>query len=295
MSVESTPKVWLTTMAGPNEESNLRELAEPLLPYIDGIVAVVHDPKEDDAGVAYLESVKGAGRIIKRSFVKRHDFSMNETLFAGVIQEGDLFIWTDLLERPAAQFVARCKGDLDAFMKEHSLDCLYYYGKAFVVRYNEGMRYQGSPHWGLLGVRNGIELSHMYPDEGKVRLNVRPYKRANHDTHWIGHYAKYWIEYPEGSNHAALGIEHYAQGRDLNQAYVKRETRRLEFRRELRRRGVPLTVAAVKELFLKDGLDDVLKEHLRAEKTLSDFYHFVHGRGSQLKDTHKPSDALPIS
>ncbi len=43
-----------------------------------------------------------------------------------------------------------------------------------------------------------------------------------------------------------------------------------------------------------DCVDDTLKQHLRAEKTLSDGYWLWQGRGAELKDTHLPADALPI-
>ena len=285
-----TPKVWLTLMTADGNEENLRELVGPLRPYIDGIVAVVHRPCDNDPGLEYLEQFCGDGKIIVRDWVQRHSYSMNEVLFAGVIQEGDIFIITDTLERPAAQFISRCKGDLNIFMIEHTLDCLVYFGKPFIVRYNEAMEYHGSPHWGLHGIRSAVELSHMYPDEGKVRLNVRPFKRTD-ELGWILHYSKYWL-YPPGSNHAALGIEQW--GGDPNQAFAKREAQRLAFRQEMKKRGVPLTVEGLKTL-LTGPLDEVLKGHLRAEKTLSDAFHFWQGRGHFLRDTHKPSDALPIS
>lgn len=292
MNIDISPSsscLFLTLMTSAGNEENLRELVDPLLPYIDGIIAVVHRPCGGDNGLVYLEEHKGAGKIIVRDWVQRHDFSQNETLYAGVIQEGDLFIITDTLERPAAQFISRCKGDLNTFMIEHDLDCLVYYGKPFIVRYNEAMHYQGSPHWGLRGIRSAVELSHMYPDEGKVRLNVRPFKRPD-PLGWVEHYVKYWL-YPPGSNHAALGIEKW--GGDLNQAFAKREGQRLAFRAEMRKRGVPLTVEGLKVL-LMGPLDEALKGHLRVEKTLSDAYWFWRGRGAELKDTHKPSDALPI-
>mgnify|MGYP001582268050 CR=1 FL=1 len=292
--MNTVPYVWLTFMTSSGNEENLRELVGPLRPYIDGIVAVVHRPCDSDAGLAYLEENKGAGKIIVRDFVYRHDYSMNEVLYAGVIQEGDIFIISDTLERPAAQFISRCKGDINAFMLERGLDCLYYFGKAFIVRYNEEMHYKGSPHWGLMGVRQGVELNQMFPHEADVRLNVRPLKRLD-PMGWVLHYSKYWIEYPAGSNHAALGIDRWAQGHLIDEAhaFAAREAQRLAFRQEMRRRGVPLTVEGLKGL-LTGPLDGTLREHLCAEKTLSDAYWLWQGRGAELRDTHRPEDALPI-
>lgn len=285
------PKVWLTLMTSTGNEENLRELIDPLIPYIDGVVAVMHNPCEGDLGLAYLEKVKGGGEIIIRDWVQRHDVSASETLYAGVIQEGDLFIIVDTLERAIPSFIARCRDGLNDFMYAQKLDCLVYYGKPYIVRYNEGMHYRGSPHWSLQGVKNAVELSSMYPDERDVRLNVRPIKRKDEPLHWVGHFSKYWL-YPEGSNHAAMGLDHWPLG-DRNTQFIQREGRRLAFRRLMRERGYPLNMGGLKAM-LTAPLDDILKEHLNAEKVLSDIYWFWHGRSAELRDSHRPADAIPI-
>lgn len=294
LSAPAAPRVWLTFMTAAGNEENLREMVEPLWPYIDGIVAVVHRPCEGDAGLAYLEASKGAGKIIVRDWVQRHDVSASETLYAGIIQEGDLFIITDTLERPNAQFVSRCKDDLNDFMHREGVDCLYYFGKAFIVRYNEAMHYQGSPHWGLIGVKRGVEMSHQFPDEKMVRLNVRPLKRKDEHKHFCRHYLKYFVEYPAGSNHALLGIEQYG-GDDPSQALQRREANRLEFRREIKRRGFPVTVEGFLAM-CKDPaqMNEGLKAWLRSDKVFSDAYHWLVLGNPGITDTHRPADALPI-
>jgi hypothetical protein len=133
-------------------------------------------------------------------------------------------------------------------------------------------------------------MAQVYPDEGKVRLNVRPLKRTGIYS-WVEHYAKYHL-YPAGSNHCALGLDHWPPG-DRNAQFQNREERRLEFRREMRRRGFPVTMDGLKAM-LTGPIDETLRGHLVREKILSDVYHLWQGRGAELKHTHVPSDALPI-
>ena len=175
-------------------------------------------------------------------------------------------------------------------MEETDLGALFYYGKPYLMRYTETLEYRGSPHWYLTGWnQRGIEWNKIEPDESKVRFNARPLKRTEADHHWCLHYGKYWL-YPAGSNHALLGLE---QQGDPNTLFPPREARRLEFRRLMRARGFPVTLDGLKSM-LTGLLDDVLRDHLRSEKTLSDLYHYWQGRASDLKDTHRPADALPI-
>ena len=219
---------------------------------------------------------------------------MNETIKAGVIQEGDFCIYNDLLERPAAEFLVRIKTEIIPMMDEADLDVLSYFGKAYLFRYRETLEYRNSPHWTLIGHNGrGIEWSQIEPDERKVRLNVRPIKRANQPFHFVGHYLKYHLSYPAGSNSAALGLDHWPGGQ-TQENWIKRETNRLNFRAEMRKRGYPLTVDGFVEM-CRAGLDDTLKTFLRADKVFSDAYHhLVLGRTDGIKDSHNPAHALPI-
>lgn len=283
-------RLFLTSMCGPGNEDNIREMVEPIGAHLDGIVWVLNDCPLDDPGVRYLALRTGKGRVIHRFWPGRHHVAMNDTLFTGDIAEGDYVIWCDTLERPMLPFVARVKSEIGPMMQEADLDVIAAWGKAFLMRYRETMEYRGSPHWGLTG-HNGraIEWSTIEPDETKVRFNARPSRRQS-ETHWVTHYARYWVEYPAGSNHALLGLE--KQG-DPSVLFPLREARRLAFRREMVARGYPLTMEGLKTM-LTAPLDEGLKAHLRAEKTLADVWHLWAGNGHLLKDTHLPSDALPI-
>lgn len=290
--MEVTPKLFLTSMSGPSQVENMTEMIEPLLPYIDGVIWCLNDCPKEDAGARYLESVKGAGEIIYRGPMNgRHWFAMNETLFTKKTEEGDLLLWTDPLERPMAPFVSRIKSEIYPMMVEADVSVIYYYGKSYLFRYYETLQYSQTPHWVLAGYPGrAVEWSAIEPNEDLVRKNMRPLKRTD-KYHFIYHYLFYFL-YPAGSNSCALGLDQWPPG-DRNQQFAEREARRLEFRRELKKRGIPLTVDAVKTL-LAGPLDDTLKDYLLHEKVLSDSWHHIHGRSHLINDTHDPRQAVPI-
>jgi hypothetical protein len=278
-------------MSGPGNIENIIEIVEPILEYVDGIIWVLNDCPVDDPGARYLETVKGGGKIIHRSFVPRHWHLMNETLFTGLIDEGDLVCWIDPLERAQLPFLKKVKTEIDHFMKETGVDCLFYYGKAYLFRYYETLQYHNTPHWVLSGYPGkAIEWSNIEPNEDLVRKNMRPIKRTD-PYHWVGHYMRYFL-FPAGSNSALLGLDQWPGG-ETQQNFVKRETQRLEFRRLVKKRGFPLTLDGVRKM-LSGEVDEEIKSHLRAAKTLSDFHHHIHGRSAELKHSHNPADALPI-
>jgi hypothetical protein len=287
------PRLWLTSMSSDLSEENARETIEPILPWLDGVVYVQNNVSREAPSSIYLESVKGDGKIIYRDGpVVRHSHIMNETLFTDLIQEGEFCIWADPLERPDARFISRVKHEVIPMMNEADLDVLFYYGKAYLFRYRETLEYRNTPHWTLTGWNGrAIEWSTIEPDEGKVRLNVRPFKRTD-KHHFVLHYARYYVSYPAGSNTCALGLEQHPGGA-TQEVFARREGMRLAFRKEMKRRGVPLTVGGLKTL-LTGPLDDTLKAYLRGEKILSDAYHLFHGRTDGIKDNHNPADALPI-
>lgn len=288
------PRLWFTSMSGDPLADNPRELLEPILPYLDGTIWVLNDVAPNTPAACYLEGAKGKGRIIYRSFTPRHWHLMNETLFTGLMEEGDLVLYCDDLERPMVPFVSRIKNEIGPMMEGSDIDLIVAWGKPYLFRYRETLEYRNSPHWSLHGWNErSIEWSTIEPDETKVRFNVRPLKRKD-EMHWVGHYLKYMIVYPAGSNHAALGIERW--GGDQSKVFRRREANRLAFRHEMKRRGFPLTVDGFVTM-CKDPvqMDDTLKTFLNSDKTFSDgYWHFVKGQGHLLRDTHRPSDALPI-
>ncbi len=270
---------------------NAREIIEPIAQWLDGVIWVLHDCPVDDPAALYLESVKGAGRVVHRSWPARHWHSMNETLFTGLIEESDLCCWTDPLERPAAAFLSRVKAEIAPMMNRDGIGMLAYYGKAFLFPYRETLEYRQSPHWTLTGWSGrAVEWSQIEPDESQVRLNVRPRKRTN-AWGFVSHYVRYHVSYPAGSNSALLGLDHWPGGQ-TEANWQRREQNRLAFRKELRQRGYPLTVEGFIEA-VKD-LPDWVKPFLKADKVFSDgYHHLVKGRLDVI-DSHKPSDAIPL-
>lgn len=287
------PRLWLTSMSGSPSAENAIEMIEPLLPYLDGVIWVLNDVALDSPIARYLESVKGAGRVIHRPFVPRHNHMMNETLFCGVMDEDDLVLYCDDLERPMVPFVSRIKAEIGPMMMEAEVDLIAYHGKPYLFRYHETLEYRNSPHWSLHGWNErGIEWATIEADESKVRLNVRPQKRTD-PKHWVGHYLRYML-FPALCNHAALGIEHYANPGEAHQAaFQRREQNRLAFRREMKRRGFERTVEGFVAM-CRAGLDDDLKTWLRSDKVFSDAYHWLVLGDASVRDTHRPADALPI-
>ena len=286
----SNPRLFLTSMSTGGNVDNITEMVEPILPYLDGIIWVLHHCATDDPGAQYLESVKGAGKVIYRFWPGRHHVSMNDTLYTGLMEEGDLFLYCDALERPMLPFVSRIKSEIAFTMEEADLDVIAYFGKPFLMRYRETMEYRGSPHWGLYGWNNrGIEWSTIEPDESKVRLNTRPLKRPN-VWGWVDHYLKYYVAYPAGSNHCLLGLE---KNGDPNKLFPIREARRLEFRRYLKSKGVPLTVDGVRAWLLL-GPDEEGKRFVREEKILNDAYRRYILNDTTLVDNHDFKDMVPI-
>ncbi len=286
------PRLWFTSMSSDVSAENATESLEPILDHLDGgVVYVLNDVPPDSPSARYLETVKGGGRVIHRTFVPRHAHLMNDTLFTGLIEEGDMVLFCDALERPMRPFVSRIKTEIVPMMAEANLGCLFYYGKAWLFPYRETLEYRNSPHWSLAGWNGrAIEWSTIEPDEKQVRWNVRPIKRQD-PLHWVGHYARYWL-FPAGSNSAALGLDHFPPG-DRNEQFRVREENRLAFRRLMWQRGYPMTLEGLKQM-LSQPLDDALKAALRSEKVLSDYWNLLQGRGAQLVDSHDPRKAIPI-
>lgn len=260
--------------------ANMSEMIEPILPYIDGCIIVFNGTK--DATADYLESIKGEGKIVYREFVPRHDFLMNETLFCGIPKEGDLIIWADAMELPRVKFISTLRGETKKFMDDNAIDCLYYYGKAFVFKFTEHLFYTGSPHWSLQGIKSGIQLEKFYPNEAEVRLNTRPIKRPD-PFHFISHYLKYYL-YPANANHSLLGLER-KQG-DLKENFFKREEMRAKFKQLLYELNCNLTVDGVKNLFCQKPLDPKLKPYISGDLILSDFYRFYNLNDKTIRDNH---------
>lgn len=284
------PRLFLCGITSAGKEANLRALIEPIRSAFDGLCWTFHLPDLPGDGTApYLESQVGAGRIVYARYSGRHGSSMTQYLWQGPMEDGDYFVQIDDLERLSVQFCVEKLPLLIAQMESHHIAMIANCGKGLIYRFNEQLEFRGSPHWyatGLDGQVANLELP--LTDFWNVRAEQRD------PFHWVGHYVRYWL-LPAGSNHALLGLDHHPGFKpgEEGRLFQPREERRLEFRREMRRRGFPLTLDGLKAM-LSGPLDATLKAHLNAEKTLSDYYHFVILGDKTVVDTHKPSDAKLI-
>ena len=279
-------------MAGPNSLEDLQELVNPVIQFFDGLVVTYHG-ELGDAESKFLEENKKEGKIIYLPYCQRHDFSRNAYLFCGPMKNGDWCLQIDVLERLGVQFAQK----LPTFIKDckhHNLNGIWYYGKPFLFEYHESLVYRGSPHEGMVrqdGNMAAIDYSQAEPDEGKVRLNVRPLKRPDL-FHWVGHYCKYML-FPFGSNHSLLGLDERYYQNEMQVGFQTRETARLAFIKELEKRGFERTVKGVIEM-LSGELDETLKTFLRTEKVWQDVYRYYVLNDRTVIDEHKWSSMIEI-
>lgn len=286
-------KLWMCGMSGPGSLEDLKELLEPVKAYVDGIVWVLHDSRDSEEA-AYLESVKGAGKVIHYYYSRRHDASRNQYLWCGPIKNGDWIMQCDLLERIPATFAADA-GQTAAHFALQGCNIVYYYGKPLLYEYHESLRFVGSPHEGLQrgdGRMRRVELNHYLPDEREVRLNVRPIKRPD-PLGWVEHYMRYYL-FPWGSNQCLLGNENRPWEGDPMQIFQRRETLRLEFLDYLARRGVERSVKMVKLHFLVSHWTPELARFVNGDKILNDAWRLWVQGDETVRDHHDYRDLPQI-
>lgn len=274
-------KLYLVGMSGPDSLENLKELLDPICNYFNGIVWTLHDSVGSEEE-KYLESVKKEGKIIHYYYSGRHNESRNQYLWCGPIKNGDWCVQIDLLERIPEEFAKQIP-DYIKELKEMGVSMAYFYGKPYIFEYHESLKYFGSPHEGLVrqdGKGYGIEMNKIFPDENKVRINVRPLKRKD-EFGWVMHYARYML-LPWGSNHSLLGLEKRG---DPNLLFPQREALRVEFLEYLDSKGLERTVDNVINLFA-GPLDDKLKNFINNERVWNDLYRYKICRDLTIKDDH---------
>lgn len=286
MSIPSKPKIWLTLVCGEGSYTDLQELWEPIKEHFTGLCAVCH-AAPDSMEAKYLDIVKGEGRIIYMPYVGRHDMSRNVALHCGAIQDGDWVVQTDVLEHPQPWFLETLA---PLFMAEGRVNCCYYYGKPFLFEYHESITYQGTPHENWVrqdGKGQAIELAHAWPDESKIRLNVRPRKRDK--WHFVKHYGKYSL-LPYGSNHYILPLSGKLNAREI---FEKRETARMSFIYLLRELGIKRDVDSVIE-YMKGKMDPRFMAHVEVDKVWNDIYRFFILKREDFIDDHDWNNVVQI-
>ena len=266
--------LYLCGMTSAGNEANLHEMIEPILEYFDGLIWTFHYPK--DEGAEYLEKNRKNGEIIYANYKQRHGFSLQQILWQGSMKEGDLFLILDSAERISKSFCINILPELIEKMKVNNIAMIANYGKGLLFRFNEQLEFRNSPHWSVTnldGMSWNIQLSK--EDFWNVRSETRD------EYQFVTHYLKYFL-FPAGSNHCLLGLE---KNGNPNELFPRREVIRLEFRRELVRRGIDLTPEAVIELF-KGNLDDILRLFIVSEKILNDVFRLYVLNDKNFKDDH---------
>lgn len=275
-------KPYLVFMSGSGEYENIFELVSPIKPYIRGVCALIHDADEFDAGAKYILGVNnelGAGNVIFGPYTGRHDLSRNRILAETGIQDSDYLVILDLLERVPVEFAQKF-GDFFKWMEDSNYDVIRYHVKPYLVRYREDMFYIGTPHESLTAniQLNQIELasSSNFQDESKVRINIRPIKRANDRFHWCGHYVKYLLL--PNSNQNLLGLEHHHE----KYSFEYKEKIRKDLIKFLAHNKYPRTIEGVLEAMKKGRLKDLINGH----KILNDYYRLKILGDESIVDSH---------
>lgn len=198
-------KIYLCGMTQ-NDAKNIEELTSPIHEFIDGLIFVDHG--STDGTRELLEERKGEGKIIDRPWVFQHDHSQNSFLLEGPLKPGDYFILRDSMERFNPEWAKNIRPFIDS-LSTQGIRSVWNYGKGFIFQKNDGMFFQGNPHWALTGAQGGsIDLKTMFDENKKEHTwrvkdgepGGRPFDNK------INHEAKYAWTYGR-SNHLLLGME----------------------------------------------------------------------------------------
>lgn len=289
-------RLFLCGMTTAGNEANLRAMIEPIRDQFDGLCFTFHGSEycaDDtsacpDGGAIFLNNSKGEGRIVYARWCQRHGYSQNHFLYQGPMEDGDHFVLLDTMERISPEF---CKGglrELLSLMRERNLAMVANYGKGLVFRFNEQLEFRGSPHWYATQLDGGaVNVELPLTDFWNERAAQRD------EYQWVGHYGKY-MTYPQGSNHALLGLDHHKDGTP-EQLFPKREAKRLYFLTLMKRAGFPRTLDGL-IAFLSQPLTQELCDAINGEKTWQDCYwYYVKGDKTALVHSHKPEDGKVVT
>lgn len=284
-------KTFLTLIAGEGSAADLSEIWEPIKEYFDGICATCFAEMGSEEAL-YMEENKGAGHIIYLPYVGLHDIARNAALHCGKIEDDDIVVVTDVLERPSPTF---CR-DVSNLLAGQ-INTLFFFGKILAFRYHESLSYVGTPHElfnRFDGKMRFIDLAQGWGEnkvnEALIRANVRPQKRPS--NHWINHYGRYYISMPYGSNHCLLGNEHRGDPMTL---YREREKTRIALREYLRGLGVPLTVEGFIRYMKQNPRDPNLIRFCNAEKITNDLYRVNVLGDTTVNDNHHWRDMVDLN
>lgn len=280
-------------MCSVGDIENVTELVSPVKHCIRGVCALIHDGNEFSPVAQYLLRVNnelGGGNVIFGPYVGDHSLSRNRIFRETSIQEDDFLLIIDTLERVGPEFALNLPAWCEFMIKE-GLDIVRYHAKPYLVKYREDLTYIGTPHEALVILSDNdllkqIDLAQYSEcqDESKVRLNVRPIKRANQPKHFVTHYLRYLLQ--PNSNQNWLGLEHHANKYPLK----KKEMIRKSLVKFLAKNKYPRTVEGVLEAMRQMGANSELKELIDGHKIINDFYRSKVLGDETVFDSHLESD-----
>ena len=259
----SKSRIFLGIITSEGNAEHLQWIRD-VIPHIDGLAAVYHG--KPDQGSDVLFDCKKEGFVVMREFYNNHFHSMNDFLLNNLIIPGrDWIVLRDTLERLTPEFAANLR-ELISNLKQQAIHTVYQYSKCFMFQKEEHQLFLHTPHWGLYNPRKNflaIESVTGFQDPKtyaySVRNDVRPV------DHFIDHFVKYYLM--DSSNHLQLGRENRPEDFRLH------ESIRIEFKKMLREKNVPLTVAGLLRFF-ELGPDPETKTYINFEPILNHFYRY---------------------
>ena len=250
-----------------NKKDKLQELVKDVHNHFDGLIFV--DGGSTDGTVEYLNTIKGKGKIIHRSWSNDFDFQNNEILRQGPLKVGDWFLLRDDEERLNPNFTKNIKSFVEDLDKNGISSC-WWLGKGFLYKYYDDMFFQGNPHWGIVNNREKrIDLAKYFghTDENKeITWNARIGKRSQEDMY--KHHLKYYWVYGR-SNHLLLGRENNMK------EYHRLEINRLNFREYCRvKYNLDYTIESLHNFLLTNEWknDTLFLEMFNSESILQKYY-----------------------
>ncbi len=152
MSLEK-PNIWLCVITSDNERENIDELTKDIWQSFDGICAVIHAQSYTNEVSALLDSRIKKGFIKERTWMANHSHSMNEWLFDKRIEQGDVCVIRDTLERLNPQFAQNLSFIIDELAKKNVWN-IWSGGKLLAFRRWSNQQFFGGIQWGFSGYYN---------------------------------------------------------------------------------------------------------------------------------------------
>jgi hypothetical protein len=128
------------------------------------------------------------------------------------------------------------------------------------------MIFNGSPHWGLQGMRPGyIDLHEYYNKDQKMfAWEERPSQRV----HYIDSDMKYYFVYGR-SNHCVL---HYYNDGKTPELFQKKEEIRQKFRSHCENNNIQYSLESLTNFWKNNELTDTMKYFINSERLIKRFY-----------------------